>query len=242
MDALHASLYDSRGQLQLISPVGRTTIPGDTDTTSCAILAALFTGHRVANLDFMHYMFHDNHYQTFMMERDSSLSTNIYMCALLAEYRQYDQSNAVLDWLQHEIVERGNDTCKWHVSPMYTIGELARVMARIEHPLAHELARYAADYLLERQKADGGWGINGSTVEETGYATLGLAAVAECLDGDWHIHQALTNAAAYCASASITYDQLWIGKSLYCVEPLVPVLKAVAIQRVQQLQSSQEIR
>ncbi len=148
----------------------------------------------------------------------------------------------MLDWLQHEIIETGKDTCKWHVSPMYAMGELARIMARIEHTQAHELARYAAAYLLERQNADGGWGVYGSTIEETGYATLGLAAVAECLDGDWDIYQALSNAADYCASTPTAYNTLWIGKALYCVEPLVPMLKEVAIQRVQQLQSAQAIR
>ncbi len=242
VEALHTALYDSKGRPQLLCTVGHTTIPGDTDSTACAILSAGYTGHFVPNVDFLEYMFHEDHYQTFLMERDSSLSTNIHMAAVLMNYRKDALLQTILGWLKREIVDAGKDTCKWHLSPMYTMGELARVMARIPDVQASQLAVYAANYLLSCQKEDGGWGIHGSTVEETGYATLGLAAVAECLQADEQIDTALDKAAAYQATAPAGYEALWIGKTLYCVEPLVPVLRSVSIERVRQAQSLRAYR
>jgi halimadienyl-diphosphate synthase len=120
---------------------------------------------------------------------------------------------------------------------MYTMGETARVMSRIDHPTAQRLASHAVDYLINTQRTDGGWGISSSTVEETGYAVLGLAAAEDATE---ITHSALAKAAGYLSQAPVTLTPLWIGKSLYCVEPLVPLLQTLPLRRIQQLQLSQQ--
>jgi hypothetical protein len=154
------------------------------------------------------------------------------------------QLGSVLRWLQHEVAQSGHVICKWHASPYYTMGEMARILAHVNHPIAQALALYAAEYLLSKQKQDGSWGINGSTIEETGYSVLGLASVYDNLhaDKDRHhssflhtIHNTLKAADAI-LQESCSYPSLWIGKSLYCVKPLVPILQNVAAARIQQVE------
>ncbi|HVO43495.1 MAG TPA: hypothetical protein VMT34_12770 [Aggregatilineales bacterium] len=251
IDDMYASLYDSDG-LTLLCPVGLTTIPGDTDSTACAIYSAVYAGRRIPNIDRLNAMFvpEGGYYQTFLFERDPSLSTNIHVAALLAQYKS-PLLNAVVDWLADRVVRHHDLICKWHVSAIYTIGELARVMAHIDHPKSRELFLYAVEYLLDAQREDGGWGTLGTTVEESGYAVLGLAAVYEHLitavlpDAGLEpaaevmlrrIYQSLQHAEPILFKEPFGLVPLWIGKSLYCVNPLVPVLREVSQQRIRRVQ------
>ena len=99
--------------------------------------------------------------------------------------------------------------------------------------------------VLETQKEIGSWGVSGSTIEETAYAVLGLAAVFEMTERDLEhdrryryfakaVHGALDKARQFMDQMPSS-PNLWIGKSLYCVKPLVPILKAIAVSRIHQL-------
>lgn len=246
INEMHAHLHDGHG-LRLLSPVGATMIPGDNDTTACAIWAVVFAGRQIANIDKLEGMYvpDKGYYQTFLFERDASLSTNIHMAMLLAMYNS-PRLDPVLDWLSGQVAQSKELICKWHASPIYTIGEIARVMAHIDHPSSRPLFLHAMQYLLYTQHDDGGWGSLNSTTEETGYAVLGLAAIYENLITHLpdsprrnqflgEMYQALMHAEKYLYNTPIDYTPLWIGKSLYCVKPLVPVLHEACNVRIRQI-------
>ncbi|OXM43162.1 hypothetical protein [Amycolatopsis alba] len=166
-ELLHTDLNHPSG---LMGTVGDTTIPGDTDSTACAILAARILGLPAPPSSTKIDQLYDPDqgcYRTLLFEHNGSLSTNIHVDAVLA---------LVLEWLTDAMTREGTPLCKWHLSPIYAMGELARVTATISHPLATGLHSMATAQLLALHNTDGGWGAHGSTAEETGYAVLGLAA------------------------------------------------------------------
>lgn len=250
LKAIQSAVTGANG-LRLITAAGLAKFPGDPDTTSCAIVALDYTGHYVSNLEDLDVFYspEGGYYQTFLFERDPSLSTNIHISQVLAMTNS-PHLESVLQWLQHEIKEEGNIVCKWHISPFYAMGEVARVAKRIRHPLAQTLAIDAAEYLLARQKPDGGWGLGNSTIEETGYAVLGLTAVFDKIHERRQqdvfidrLYRALMRSKAYLdtfeaslwMSHASSYPPLWVGKSNYCLKPLVRVLKAVSTGRIMQI-------
>ncbi|ARZ72524.1 hypothetical protein SMD11_6948 [Streptomyces albireticuli] len=222
-------LADSYG---LLCPVGPATIPGDPDTSACALTAAAATGQPVFGLPAAELLYDEDKgcYRTYFFERDGSVSTNIHMAGLLGLLGEHDRLGPVLNWLLDRLTDGAGYRCKWHSSPVYALGETARVTAKLDHPTARRLGEVARARLRQLQNADGGWGARQSTVEETGYAVLGLAADPHETD-----HALLKRAAGFLSGAEPDYRPLWIGKSLYCVNPLVPVLQRTALARIEQL-------
>ncbi|UQI45168.1 hypothetical protein M1P56_12825 [Streptomyces sp. HU2014] len=220
----------------LLCPVGTLgvglTIPGDADSTACAMLAARTMGRQVPDSTGLDVLYAPSQgcYRTFLFEHDASISTNIHVAAVLALDGRYDRLTQVLRWLTHAVTE-GRTLCKWHLSPTYAHGELARITAGIGHPLAAPLCTQAAKSLPATQNPDGGWGLHGSTTEETGYAVHGLAAAAQS-----HGHafaaqaaDALGDAHTYLTTYPPQEAALRLGKTLHCLPPLVPVLQRTAL-------------
>lgn len=232
LDELSRDLHHPSG---LLCTVGAgTTIPGDTDSTACAAVAARITSRpapSAATLDRMIEPGGDA-YRTFLFEHDPSLTTNIHMAALLNLEQDHERLLPVLRWLQTQTTQHRARTCKWHLSPTYALGEMARVMSRIEHPLAHSLCASASAQISRTQNSDGGWGADGSTAEETAYAAIGLAAAAErgLAGADWE--STLRRAHTCLSTHPPQLTPLWLGKTLYCVQPLVHLLHTVAIRRI----------
>ncbi|WP_171162112.1 hypothetical protein [Streptomyces sp. I05A-00742] len=239
LDALCVDLAHPSGLLCTVSTLGGgLTVPGDSDSTACAMLAARIMGRKVPDSSRLDPLYAPSQgcYRTFLFEHDPSITTNIHMAAVLALDGRHDRLTRVLRWLNQAVGE-GRTLCKWHLSPAYTHGELARVTAGIDHPLAAPLCIQAVGSLLATQNADGGWGLHNSTAEETGYAVHGLATAA-------HSHgPACTARTTDALGAAHTYltihrpreTALWLGKTLYCLRPLVPVLHRTALARIEQL-------
>ncbi|MET8298759.1 hypothetical protein ABZW02_32650 [Streptomyces sp. NPDC005180] len=233
LDALCVDLQHPSGLLCTVSTLdGAVTIPGDSDSTACAMLAARITGRQVPDSSRLDLLYDPSQgcYRTFLFEHDPSVTTNIHMAAVLALEGRHDRLTQVLLWLTQAVGE-GRTLCKWHLSPLYALGELARVMAGIDHPLAGPLCVQAVERLLGMQNPDGGWGLHGSTAEESGYAIHGLAAAA---GGHGRAYapkttDALGSAHAYLTTRPPRETALWLGKTLYCLRPLVPVLQSTAL-------------
>ncbi|MFD7256898.1 hypothetical protein [Streptomyces sp. NPDC059874] len=233
LDELSRDLFHPSGLLCTVG-VG-ATIPGDTDSTACAAIAAAIVGRpapKAAGLDMM--IGSGGAYRTFLFEHDPSLTTNIHMAALLDLEGDHERLLPVLHWLHHQTTQHPDQVCKWHLSPTYTLGEMARVMSKINHPLARSLCANASERLSRTQNSDGGWGSDGSTAEEAGYAAIGLAAAAShgLTGGDWN--RTLRRAHSFLSTHEPQLTPLWLGKTLYCVQPLVDVLHTVAIRRIEE--------
>ncbi|WP_086821694.1 hypothetical protein [Allokutzneria sp. NRRL B-24872] len=237
-DLFRADLNHPSGLMGSVGTVGDTTIPGDADNTACAMLAAwvldLPAPSSEAKLDLL-YDHDQGCYRTFLFEHDPSLSTNIHVAAVLALENRADRLTQVLEWLTDAVTREGTTLCKWHLSPIYAMGELARVAARIDHPLATDLHVTAIERLLLLRNADGGWGVHGSTAEETGYAVLGLAAASATVGATGPVPDALRRAHHYLTAHPPREVPLWLGKTLYCLRTLVPVLHRTALERIEQL-------
>ncbi|MFF4012720.1 hypothetical protein [Streptomyces sp. NPDC001717] len=238
LDALCEDLHHPSGLLCTVSTLdGGVTIPGDSDSTACALLAARITGRKVPGSSRLDVLYDPSQgcYRTFLFEHDPSVTTNIHMAAVLALEGRHDRLTQVLRWLTQALSE-GRTLCKWHLSPLYALGELARITAGIDQPLAAPLCVQAVESLLATQNPDGGWGLHGSTTEETGYAVHGLAGATRS-----HAHaygpkatDALGGAHTYLTTHQPREAALWLGKTLYCLRPLVPVLNRTALALTEQ--------
>ncbi|KJY24434.1 hypothetical protein VR46_42430, partial [Streptomyces sp. NRRL S-444] len=233
LDELSRDLHHPSG---LLCTVGSgTTIPGDTDSTACGAIAARITGRpapKAATLDFMIEPGSDA-YRTFLFEHDPSLTTNIHMAALLDLEQDHGRLLRVLRWLQSQTAQQRARACKWHLSPAYALGEMARVMSRIDHPLARSLSADASAQIARTQNGDGGWGVAGSTAEETAYSAIGLAAAVEQGLAGAHWERTLRRAHTFLSKHEPQLTPLWLGKTLYCVQPLVHLIHTVAIRRIE---------
>ncbi|MFD0357733.1 hypothetical protein ACFVHW_28955 [Streptomyces sp. NPDC127110] len=232
LDELSRDLFHPSG---LLCTVGAgATIPGDTDSTACGAIAATIAGRpapKAAALDMM--IGSGGAYRTFLFEHDPSLTTNIHMAALLDLEGDHGRLLPVLRWLHQQTTQHPALVCKWHLSPAYMLGEMARVMSRIDHPLARSLCAGASERLSRTQNSDGGWGVDGSTAEEAAYAAIGLAAAAEHGLAGGDRERTLRRAHGFLSTHEPQLTPLWLGKTLYCVQPLVHVLHTVAMRRTE---------
>lgn len=218
-------------------------IAGDADSTSCIMDALDYANYPVMdNVNKLEYLFNPqgNYYQTYAIERNPSISTNIHMLAVLAKANS-PHLTGVLNWLQDQCNQKEYVKCKWHTSQFYAMGELARSLGHIDHPIAKKLVLWAGNYLLTSQKTNGGWGTQSSSIEETSYAVLGLARVYQILLNEGkenkNIYQALLKAKHFLLHSTIEYQPFWIGPSLYCVRPLVPWVRDISILRIHMIQA-----
>jgi hypothetical protein len=236
---------------RLLCVIGETsTIPGDADSTSCSFIACRYANHQINNPDIFNHMFDtiNGYYKTFFFERNPAISTNIHAAAYLYKYEQSSPNLLrVIDWLAREIQTPETFICKWHISPLYTFGEAARVFSRMHFEKAQDIARAAVNRILQMQHSDGSWGVDGYTAEETGYAAVGLTAMLQYIldnskkassvpkDLKELMYAAILRAEEPLQNRPVECVPLWIGKSLYCVLPLVPILHQVAIERIKQI-------
>ncbi len=169
-------------------------------------------------------------YKTFLFERNASVSTNVHV---LAAWPDNPYADSILSWLDGLLDDQiVHWLCKWHVSPYYVIGEVGRLLLDLPQPLAQELSRRAIEKLFRTQRDDGGWGAIRSTTEETAYAVLALCRYSEYYPGDYMLRQILIAAYMFLDNAP-DYTPLWIGKSLYCLRPLVRALQHIARKKIE---------
>jgi hypothetical protein len=243
-------------QFKVVSIIGQqSTLTGDADSTSCLLIACQYAGYTFKYKNIMDYIFDSGkgYYKTFLFERNPSVSTNIHTAQYLYKCEP-ESSNLtrVIDWLESEIQSPETFVCKWHLSPLYSLGEAARILASISNPKSHAIAIAAAEQILKLQHSNGGWGVSDYTVEETGYAVLGLASILQNLadDESWafeipfefkeNILQALLRAEEPLQNKPVECIPLWIGKSLYCVKPIVPIIHRVSLERIKQIRKLAE--
>jgi hypothetical protein len=226
-DSSLAHLEEVQGLHQALERTPRIGAAGDTitpelDTGSVAMIGVNWPMEkRKAALERIAPLMYDGRlYRTFLFERNASVSTNVHV---LAAWPDNPHAESILLWLDGLLDNHiENWLCKWHVSPYYVIGEVGRLLLNLAHPLAQELARRAIEKLFRTQREDGGWGVMRSTTEETAYAVLALCNYHMAYPDDM-LRQILISAYVFLQNEP-DYTPLWIGKSLYCLRPLVRAL------------------
>jgi halimadienyl-diphosphate synthase len=175
----------------------------------------------------------DDHFRCYDLEADPSTSTHAHILAALRKAGMPADAPSVkkvLGFLVKSRNQAGIWFDKWHLSPYYVTCHT--VIACNDY--APEIILQAVDWILATQKADGSWGLQMSTAEETAY----------CIQALWIWAQAQTGPNAARALAAIKralpwlnnhaqppYPPLWIGKGLYCPENVIrsAILSALAL-------------
>ena len=158
-------------------------------------------------------------FRAYHLEAHSSTSLNVHALGALrqAGYKP-DATSAqkVLNFLRKTRVAGSLWYDKWNLSPYYTTAHAIITCAGY----VNDLAEPSVQWLLQTQRADGSWGYQFATAEETSYCLQALCV--------WKRHGgtvpkiALQKAAAWLRDhMDPPYPQLWIGKGLYTPELIV---------------------
>lgn len=189
-----------------------TGIPGDGDCTALAFTVLDQAGRPVEASAMEHYR-RESGYVTYPFELNASLSCNAHVLTALRRTAAADDGavRCALEALRSNRSADGAWYDKWHISPYYTTGHAIEAV----HGLDETLCRDAVGWLLRTQHPDGGWGIDGSSGEETAYALTGLLSAEEHLD-EAGLAAVEAGAAHLATWADVTeHPELWVGKSLY---------------------------
>ncbi|MET8743731.1 prenyltransferase/squalene oxidase repeat-containing protein [Streptomyces sp. NPDC004728] len=224
-----AALPTVRGWAEEIyDPQGVRGAPGlmtDADDTAMAVLVASLVGlpYDPAPLDLFH---NGSHYDCYIGEDTGSVTANAHALQALvshlrrcptAELTYGPRAAKLCDWLTGQQQAEGHWTDKWHASPYYATARSVTALAQYGGHHASEAVRSAAAWTIDTQRADGSWGVWGSTVEETAYAVKILLSAATPTPQPPHT-RALDLAETYLHTASHPGHQhpaLWHDKTLY---------------------------
>ena len=162
-----------------------------------------------------------DYFLTFPLERDASVTANAHVLDVLQRStpfpRQQVMQQKVVRFLRDVRVDGDHWTDKWHGSPFYATAHAVFALTA----LAPDLCTQALRWLSRNQLEDGSWGWFGKgTAEETAYAVQAWLTVPEQLRQGLRID--LDKADDYLREkGGETQPQMWIGKTVYAIEPIV---------------------
>ncbi len=165
--------------------------------------------------------FDGDHFLTYLSERGASASVNIHALTMLRAqpgFPHRDVAEKVSAWLRDHMRQDVPFEDKWHLSPYYSTAHAIPAFAGWDD----FAARHCIDFILERQRIDGGWGWFGySTLEETAHCVIGLSCAYK--QGLLSDDSALAKAGRYFdANADRqAVEALWIAKTLFCPSRIV---------------------
>ncbi|UUN26328.1 hypothetical protein [Streptomyces sp. FIT100] len=189
-------------------------LPPDGDVTP-AILHALALVERPQALDALRRFATPTHFACYPGERTPSATVNAHALEALgsssvnAGWRE-SAAGKVTTWLTGQQRAGGYWEDKWHASPYYATVCCTLALHRYGGPQAQAAVRRARAWVTNAQRSDGGWGIWGSTPEETSYAVRILLATG-------HPASAASRRGAgfLRATEDVPHRPLWHAKELY---------------------------
>lgn len=176
-----------------------------------------------------------DHFRAYLDERGDSPSVNIHALTALRSQPGFPNralAEATGKWL---MARRGFAVPfedKWHYSPYYSAARAIPAFAGWDD----EAASGCIEYLLRKQRRDGGWGWSGdSTPEETAHCVLGLYQA--------HVRGLLNSPAPLGRAAEFFQKdatnhrsrRLWIGKTLYRPDGIVEATLFAAAKVLERL-------
>jgi halimadienyl-diphosphate synthase len=163
----------------------------------------------------------EEHFRTYHYEANSSASVNIHMLsALRMAGFPYDHPaiQKILVYLHKVKFSDKYWFDKWHLSPYYTTSHAVIACAGF----ADFLVKNSVEWILSTQNADGSWGQQTASAEETAYALQALCIWRQKGSKVKVPMAAIHNGAKWLQKHSQTPNfPLWIGKGLYCPEIVV---------------------
>lgn len=157
---------------------------------------------------------HEDHFLTYLDERGSSVSLNVHALSALRSQPHFphaELARKISGWLVSHMDGQTLFNDKWHLSPYYTVAHAIPAFLGWDDGIAARCVQF----LIDAQRADGGWGMSHSTLEETAHCVLALlpAYHSNLLDQ----RDALVKANRFFESKAgrVPVEPLWIGKTLY---------------------------
>jgi hypothetical protein len=187
---------------------------GDMSSTALAMLAA---ADQPVDIDILNRYQRGDHFMTYEHEMQPSVTTTAHaVLALSVAGRNAAKGARFLAESQSSDGRWMVD--KWHSSWLYPTSQVVTALA---HAGVVEPLRRALDAVVNHQREDGGWGIEGrSTAVETSYAVHVLHTVRRLGIERGTTERALAGAARWLLAdghaAPANDVMLWIGKELYC--------------------------
>jgi hypothetical protein len=231
----HPSLRDVIGPqvqalAQALQPFGLGMsdffIPDGDDTAEA--LAVIHAAGYPVDLATMRGFAHESHFCAYHGELQASTSVTAHAAHFLHMCGQ--QSVPAQQYLiDRQLADGQWSGDKWNSSWLYNTCQIMVALAGSAHNAVIERALHA---LLMHQHADGGWGTQGSSAEETGYAILALRAL---LRAETHISVVsppLDRAQSWMLSTYRPFDAhlrpCWLGKEIYRPLRLARIIELAA--------------
>ncbi|MEX2430938.1 MAG: prenyltransferase/squalene oxidase repeat-containing protein, partial [Dehalococcoidia bacterium] len=201
----------------------------DADETSVVLVLLRDLGVPVDPSVLERFVTKAGHFASFPFERHSSVGVNLHVLHAMLRVPGFTERDAtVRRLLEYVRDERSHGLYwhdKWHASPYYATSHALCILELLPRELARLInceLESAREWLRNTQNGDGSWGFYGqSTLEETAYAVLGLAApypnipagdLERCRAGMENIQARITAAGGLCDAL---LPPLWIDKCLY---------------------------
>ncbi|MEU2365352.1 prenyltransferase/squalene oxidase repeat-containing protein [Streptomyces noursei] len=228
---------------RLLGPEGAHGVhglPPDADDTSTALHLLGLMGE-VQEPAVLHRFEAPTHFACYIGEDTASPTANAHVLEALGLYQQHtgaglhpwtDEAMAkVATWLCRVQAEDGTWSDKWHSSPFYALYCCAPALHTYGGPVARAAVERALQWLRSHQHADGSFGIDAGSREETSYAVLALARCIETADGPGEADQELLGLARAFLLGTMRPDPaLWQDKDLYTPRAVVQAAVTAALE------------
>ncbi len=193
-----------------------TPTDGDDTAVTYELLARF---GRAPDTDAIFTFENSDHFRCFQFESDPSVSANIHVLAALRYAGlslDHPAVQKVIGFLKRVRIGETYWADKWHISPYYATAHA--VIACTGY--LDDLAKPAAEWLVNSQNLDGSWGFYMPTAEETAYCLQALAI----WNRTGHVvpTNTMRNGQIWLSDHwNSDYPALWIGKCLYTPDRVV---------------------
>ncbi len=213
--------------------IGTTTAQHTPDLSSSAVL---FRQMRASGYDVDARVFESyegkQYFECYRGESKPSLMANLRMLAALPCIQNHTR---MIRW-QHKIQQMLYDnhanppdtrTDKEHLSPYHLLCKATWTLSDSQPEMLYEPIQHA----LAHQRSDGGWGVDGSTQEETACAMLALLHWNQHIDA---VEPSVLHAGAdylYQHFENTDYEALWLSRVLYAPYQVIHATVLSALHR-----------